>query len=182
MKHVFLLPLLLALLWCTPALAIGPYTDNGNSTVTDAGTGLTWQQSTGDVNGDSQITSDGYPTGDRATWQVALAYCEGLILAGSSDWRLPNIRELNSLVDRTTYGPAIDSHFQSESNYYWSATTYAHYTNEAWYVYFYDGYGYWQHYKTEPHYVRCVRGGVSAWSFGHFPWPMFMPAMTGAGK
>ena len=40
--------------------------------------GLTWQQNTADVNGDNTITSDDYPTGDRATWEQALAYCEGL--------------------------------------------------------------------------------------------------------
>ncbi len=67
------------------ARAIGPYTDNGDGTVYDQATGLTWQQNPADVNGDNTITSDDYPTGDRATWEQALAYCEGL----GNGWRLP---------------------------------------------------------------------------------------------
>ena len=59
--------------------------DNGDGTVTDNRTGLIWQQ--------------GEP--GAMTWNSALTYCEGLSLAGSTDWRLPNIKELESLVDET---------------------------------------------------------------------------------
>lgn len=55
-----------------------------NGTVTDAYTGLIWEQNSSEK---------------ALTWEEALAYCENLSLAGNTDWRLPNINELNSLVD-----------------------------------------------------------------------------------
>jgi hypothetical protein len=46
------------------------------------------------VNGDAVADES-----DRVAWCAALSYCEGLTLAGSDDWRLPNVRELESLID-----------------------------------------------------------------------------------
>ncbi|WLE99109.1 MAG: DUF1566 domain-containing protein [Candidatus Electrothrix communis] len=102
MKWLLLLFLILINAHCS--YAIGPYINNGD-TIDDQGTGLTWQQDTADVNTDGIITSDAYPDGDVAAWEDALAYCENLIFAGESDWRLPNIRELRSIVDYTRYQP-----------------------------------------------------------------------------
>jgi len=170
MKHTLaILTLFFLIFSASPARAIGPYTDNGDGTVYDQATGLTWQQNTADVNGDNTITSNDYPTGDRATWEQALAYCEGL----GNGWRLPNIRELKSLADKTTYSPAIDSHFQCESNYYWSATTNANFADYAWFVYFYYGNDSYLN-KTSHYYVRCVRGGLSG-GFGQFGSFAFSP-------
>lgn len=65
------------------------FIDNGNGTVTDTLTRLTWQKppSEGPVLYDP----------DRTVLEVAVEYCEGLELAGRDDWRLPNIIELLSL-------------------------------------------------------------------------------------
>lgn len=60
------------------------FKDNGNGTVADYATGLTWQR---------DDSGEGMPWGD------ALEYCENLTLAGQSDWRLPNAKELQSIVD-----------------------------------------------------------------------------------
>ncbi|PKN55000.1 MAG: hypothetical protein CVU56_23545 [Deltaproteobacteria bacterium HGW-Deltaproteobacteria-14] len=63
--------------------------DNGDGTVTDAATGLVWQRANGQQSaGDLQFS-----------WKEALAYCEALALAGHDDWRLPDVRELQSIVD-----------------------------------------------------------------------------------
>ncbi|MCB1157131.1 MAG: DUF1566 domain-containing protein [Leptospiraceae bacterium] len=68
--------------------ATNNYKDNGDGTVTDNNTGLIWQQSNGEQS-----------TGDyQFTWQEALSYCENLSLAGKTDWRLPDIKELQSIV------------------------------------------------------------------------------------
>ncbi|MBF0240638.1 MAG: DUF1566 domain-containing protein [SAR324 cluster bacterium] len=121
-----------------------PFTDNGNSTVTDSATGLVWQQT----------------DGGQKTWENALTYCEGLSLGGATDWRLPNRNELQSLVDYSKSNPAIDTTAfpNTNSSYYWSSSAYASNTSYAWGVNFNRGYVFSDN-KTVSDYVRCVRGG-----------------------
>jgi len=124
----------------------GSLTDNGNGTVTDSGTRLTWQQ------GESA----------EMTWEAALTHCEGLVLlaSGYTDWRLPNHKELLSLVDDTRNNPSINTIKFPDvvSSNYWSSTTLAGYPSYAWFVTF--GYGYSDYSnKSDPFYARCVRGG-----------------------
>ena len=69
-------------------------------------------------------------------------------------WRLPTIQELLSLVDYTKHSPASSE--DTISNYYWSSTTDANYTDYAWYLDFYYGDQYYYN-KTNSNYVRCVR-------------------------
>ena len=135
----------------------GGFTDNGDGTVTDASTGLMWQQ-------------DGSTNVSR--WGQALSYCENLSLAGHSDWRLPTVKELRSLVDYSRYNPAISTNFfpNTVASFYWSSTTYASYTGSTWGVYFNYGYAGVRYknydYKDYGYYVRAVRGGQSG-SLGH---------------
>lgn len=120
--------------------------DNGNGTVTDSGTGLVWQQ--------------GEP--DYMAWGNALNYCEGLSLGGANDWRLPNVKELESLTDDALYSPAIDTTYfpNAISSGYWSSTTHAYNPGLAWYVYFYDG-DVGSGDKGAAVGVKCVRSGQS---------------------
>ena len=101
------------------------FVDNGNGTVTDTSTGLMWQQA----------------TAGATNWNAAINYCEGLVLGGHSDWRLPNRNELQSLVDYSTYIPAIDATAFPNTTYslYWSSTTLDLYSGSAWGVEFDDG-------------------------------------------
>jgi len=121
------------------------YTNNGNSTITDHSTGLTWEQT----------------EGGSKTWEQALSYCEALNLGGKTDWRLPNIKSLRSLVDFSTHSPAINTTYfpKAQSLFYWSSTTYNGITGHAWYVNFSSGEV--THFldKTTANPVRCVRGG-----------------------
>lgn len=105
---------------------LNDFVDNSDGTITDQATGLTWMQA---------------DSGAGLDWATALNYCENLELAGQSDWRLPNAKELHSIVDYsrspdTTNSAAIDPLFQATSlpngvnnsgqaNYahYWSSTT-----------------------------------------------------------
>ncbi len=99
--------------------------------------------------------------GERMTWESAIDYCENTLeLGGYGDWRLPNINELKSIVDRSRYNPSIVSAFTktSSSNYYWSSTTYRSYSNYAWIVYFNNGNVY-NNAKSNNNFVRCVRAG-----------------------
>ncbi len=125
----------------------GSLTDNGNGTVTDNGTLLMWQQ------GENGIM----------TWEAALTTCETSTLAGNADWRLPNHKELLSLVDvMKVTSPAINTTLfpGTISSYYWSSTTYANSTSRAWLVDFNEGFSSnGGLLKTLTHYARCVRGG-----------------------
>jgi hypothetical protein len=128
------------------------YVDNQDGTVTDTCTGLMWQKETADKDGNGTIDS-----ADTMQWQNALQYCESLEFAGHSDWRLPNVRELQSIVDYGRMEPSSDPIFGEESGWYWSSSTHVHLPNGAWYVYFFYGHVYDDD-KTYMCYVRAVRG------------------------
>jgi hypothetical protein len=99
-----------------------------------------WQRDTADISGDQAITSDVFPLGDRSMRCEALAHFDGLIFAGHADWRLPNIRELQSLFDYDRKQPAIDvSVFGVESQPYWSSTTLADGSGWPWVAFFFEG-------------------------------------------
>ena len=129
-----------------PTGSLDHLTLNGDGTVTDTSTGLMWQQ-TG-------------PESSR-TWEEALAYAEGLVFAGYDDWRLPNARELQSIVDYSEYLTAVNTSFfpNCRPSYYWSSSPSAYYLFSAWTVNFNAGYVSYYN-KTDDHcYVRAVRGG-----------------------
>jgi len=124
---------------------LADFTKSGNI-VTDNTTKLQWQ--------DDAI-------GSMMTWAVAIEHCENLSLDGHSDWRLPNIKELASIVDDTKVLPSIDNTvFQNTTSHlYWSSTTFAGNSSYAWSVYFNDGSQNDSNYETYSVYVRCVRAG-----------------------
>ena len=120
------------------------FTDNGDGTITDSSTGLMWQKE---------------DDGRQYAWDQAVSYAQSLNLAGHSDWRLPTVQELVSILDYGRYNPAIDPIFSNaKSSTYCSGTTDASDTGNAWDVAFsYGGVDY--HDKSNGGYVRCVRGG-----------------------
>ncbi len=108
------------------------FCDNDDGTITDRATGLTWAKL------DSGHLKAGEKRDGKLNWEQALRWCEDLEYAGHADWRLPNVKELQSIVDYTrspdtTQSAAIDPVFratpirdaQGEVNYpfYWSSTT-----------------------------------------------------------
>jgi len=146
-RVLIVIPAILLLAFSSPpAHAVGPYTADGD-TVVDRGTGLQWQKD-----------DDAMPR----NWQEALAYCENLSLHAQTDWRLPNIRELKSIVDVNRYYPATDPAFHCRLSSYWSSTTVTdqHPAKSAWNVFFANGDDNWDA-KDKGHYVRCVRSGQS---------------------
>jgi len=88
------------------------FADNGDGTVTDRATGLIWMQA------DSGALKAGRQSDGSMDWPQALAWASGLDYAGHKDWRLPNAKELQSIVDysrspQTTGSPAIGPLFKS---------------------------------------------------------------------
>ena len=126
---------------------------NGDDTITDTSTGLLWQRAT---------------SVETNTWEGALSYADNLTLAGYDDWRLPNAREIQSIVNYAMYSPAIDTAFFPDTNMsmYWSGSSHGSDLLNAWSVYFAHGYMYNHIGKDNFLYVRCVRGGQSR-SKGH---------------
>ena len=153
---------------------------SSSNTTTDSTTGLTWTKcsmKTVSSSPEMDTTAGCTDTNDRGTWEDALSACENLDFAGRTDWRLPNVTELHSLIDLTqTEGEFINpSDFPnipgSSENppYYWTSTTYnglpqspcSTVTDCAWYVNFYDGYVEgvkFRSQKDQENYVRCVSG------------------------
>ena len=83
-------------------------------------------------------------------------------LCGASDWRMPDVNELLSIVNNATVNPAIDTNYFSNSpaSNVWSSSPYADYSNYAWYVSFnYGGVNYDDYDKPNGNHVRLVRGG-----------------------
>ena len=90
---------------------VNQFVDNGDGTITDQATGLMWMK---------EDSSEGLD------WENALAYAENLEYAGYADWRLPNIKELQGIVDYSGVYPAIDSTYFNISDqdaYFWSSTS-----------------------------------------------------------
>lgn len=108
------------------------YVDNGDGTITDEATGLMWME----------FDSGYFETGDigdgTMDWETALEWAENFEYAGYDDWKLPSVKELQSLVDYTkspdtTDSPAIDDLFyctpiinafgEDDYGFYWSSTS-----------------------------------------------------------
>ena len=108
-----------------PQYGVNDFHDNANGTITDRATGLMWSQA---------------DSGKGLNWEQALAYATNDKRAGHNDWRLPNAKELQSIVDYTrapdtTSSPAINPVFnctaikneigQTDYPFYWTGTTHA---------------------------------------------------------
>ncbi|CAA6803517.1 MAG: Unknown protein [uncultured Sulfurovum sp.] len=98
--------------------------DGTTEVVSDTVTTLTWQ----DTNASHS---------NLKTWEAALNYCENLNFANSTAWRLANVNELTTLVDRTKKKLVIDDAFQyvgqQDITLYWtSSTALDHLKNKSW--------------------------------------------------
>ncbi len=126
--------------WPNPRFTVGTGVD-GTNCVTDNLTGLTWARNAN--------------LAGQMTWSDAIAYCAGLTYGGTNDWRLPNVREMHSLIDYGQSSPALcnasgvaqwtenDPFTDVQSgSYYWSSTSVAFKfnTDYAWFIYLSDGY------------------------------------------
>lgn len=152
------------------------FVDNGDGTISDLATGLTWMQS---------------DSGTGMNWETALNYCESLDHGNYDDWRLPDIKEMQSIVDYTrspdtTNSAAIDPLFdvstitneegQTDYPFFWSSTTHANYTNgmNAAYIAFGRSLGYMRNSWMDVHGAGSQRsdpkiGDPADWPTGHGP-------------
>jgi hypothetical protein len=134
----------------------GRYAVHGDGTVTDGRTGLMWKRCPEGRSGDA--CTEG--TASSYTWQEALQQAATAEFANYTDWRLPNIKELASLVEMRCYTPAVNLTVfpNTPSTWFWSASPNPNGSASAWYVYFGNGYG-GDNYTSSDDAVRLVRGG-----------------------
>jgi Protein of unknown function (DUF1566)/Secretion system C-terminal sorting domain len=128
----------------TPTVIANHFTDNGDGTITDNLTQLIWQK---------------IPNTNLLTWENAITYAESLSLASATDWRLPNIKELQSLNDESKINPSVNTTFFSTIGIknYWSATTLPNQVLESWFWNTQFGITTYAA-KTTTNYVICVKG------------------------
>lgn len=142
------------------------FVNNWDGTVTDKLTGLIWLR---EGNCTKFFATDSIKVNERP-WQDALeaankltsGYCDLTDGSSPGDWRLPNIRELESLVDYGRFHPCIDDTvFPSTMIHsYWSSTSIEAFPHHAWYVSFdTGGIGGYEKLRDENVHVRAVRGG-----------------------
>ena len=129
------------------------------ATVLDKTTGLVWLRCPLGMNWDGTTCTG---TGTRATftWQQDLQQADTSTAAGYSDWRLPNVKELTSLVEPACVSPAINLRVfpDTPGTWFWSSSPYVGNTNIAWYVIFNDG-NVLDRFRDSYLAVRLVRGG-----------------------
>ena len=156
------------------------FIDNGNGTISDNATGLMWMQD---------------DSGKGMNWQDALNYAENKEFAGFNDWRLPDAKELQSIVDytrspSTTNSAAIDPLFkcskinneagQEDYPFYWSSTTHVNWSTMGASSAAYVSFGRAMGYMTDPmnpsiggwldvHGAGCQRSDPKMGNAGDFP-------------
>jgi hypothetical protein len=155
---------------------VNDYTDNGDGTVTDASSSLMWAQA---------------DNGEAISWEAALAFAQTAnaeSYLGHDDWRLPNIKELQVIVDYTrspdtTDSPAIDPVFEStqitneagqdDFGWVWSSTTHSNWTDEPGsagaYISFGRAMGYFDDVWTDVHGAGSQRSDPKLGDAADFP-------------
>jgi hypothetical protein len=159
------------------------YTDNG-LTITDNNTQLEWMKQDDNDSGDCASSPDYLDKDCTFTWDEAFAFVAqlntGTCFAGHCDWRLPNVKELQSIVNYENVNPAVSAEFDTEcvagckvddpenpenecsctaAAGYWSSTSFALNPSSAWGVGFNDG-SVGSGGKNFGFGVRAVRGGL----------------------
>ena len=169
------------------------YTDNGDGTIKDKNTGLVWEKQSADGSihdqGNFLHTWDEAFTVHIADLNNRCANDEDLVcttkadcagvggkcgFAGKRDWRVPNVKELQSIIDYEHSNPAVSAAFNTDCVFgvttvltgsctnsfpYWSSTSSADFPRGAWLVVFSGGHV-GANVKSEAFLVRAVRGGL----------------------
>ena len=149
------------------------FTENNDGTISDLATGLMWQKA---------------DDGISRNWEESLKYAEGLKLAGYDDWRVPNAKELQSIVDytrspQTTNSPAIDAIFETTEivypngnsghyPFFWTGTTHLDGANpyaSAVYIAFGEGLGEMNGILMDVHGAGCQRSDPKSGKRDDYP-------------
>lgn len=138
------------------ATPVGRFVNNGNGTITDTVTRLTWKRCSEGLSGNN--CESGSAT--AYTWADALSSAAASTFAGNKEWRLPTIQELDSIIEYKCTMPAVNADIfpATRISNYWSATPFAGYPGGSWNINFNDG-SHESCSKNWSLFVRLVSGG-----------------------
>ena len=149
------------------------YVDNGDGTITDTATGLMWEKLSDDTG--IHDKDNVYTWANAFNYKIATLNQEAF--AGHRDWRVPNVTELQSIIDYGTSGPAVSAAFNTgcvqwctvlncsctlgaTTFSFWSSTAWRPQANYVMSVFFYNGVVDRTTAPTQAFHVRAVRGGL----------------------
>ncbi len=124
----------------------------------------TWYSTdAGNNGGFAGYANGGSCVGSSCDTQAFVAAVNAQGWCGANDWRLPTVRELESIVDMSRYKPAIDRNYfanthEREGDRYWSSSPDANSSDSAWYVHFRNGEANYYS-KSGTYRIRLVRAG-----------------------
>jgi hypothetical protein len=161
------------------------FADAGNGTVRHIPTGLIWKRCA-----EGQDWNGSTCTGSAATYTWEQAFQRAVAVnagtqgwnASQTDWRVPNINELKSIVEEGCNTPAINAtQFPATpASNFWSGSPVAGFSDFAWGVYFFNGVGYWYG-RNNAYHVRLVRAGQFFYPFDAGVTHALTVAKSGAG-
>ena len=139
----------------TPSSPDSRFVTNADGTVLDDDTKLIWMRCSLGQSWDGSSCSG---TPSEVDWQTALSEAQEFEFAEYSDWRLPDIKELSSIVEQQCYNPSINETVfpGTPAEQYWTSSPYISSAVYGWNVSFYLGYNHHDK-KTKPLLVRLVR-------------------------
>ncbi len=134
------------------------FTVHDNGTVTDISTNLMWKICSEGLQG--KQCQEG--KAQLLSWPDAIASATKSNqekFAGYADWRVPNLKELQSLVETRCFNPAINENIfpNTDGSWFWSSTSVASSTGSAWGIGFGAGYGFAKDKTSQTGMVRLVR-------------------------
>lgn len=136
----------------------GTFQDNGNGTVTDSRHELMWKRCAEGQNWDDSTCIG---TAATHTWEAALTTAATTSFAGYEDWRLPNIKELHTIVEVACYNPTINltTFPNTPASLFWSSSPRYDAAGDSWALTFDNGSDYYGYGRSGGFFIRLVRGG-----------------------
>ena len=141
----------------TETTPVANFSVQSSGVVQDTTTGLMWMRCAyGQTWDATSSTCTGSPV--QITWQDALQLSATVSFGGFSDWRLPNVKELSTIVEKMCVDPAVNATLfpATKSENFWTGSTYVDNQTRAWSIAFYNGKNNTKD-KLQDMYVRFVR-------------------------